>query len=147
MFGIPIPSSVAPVAHVSILNRICFRKVSNFPSRPEFLLGPIRLAQLLSLSFRIPSSAPSFFLWLFVSPFLVFLSVMRFLRVLPALGLLFGARASQLDSRVPHTLDTRDLLDVCADIKVDLIVPNLLNILKAAGLVGASTFYSKNIHM
>lgn len=65
---------------------------------------------------------------------------MRFLRVLPALGLLFGASASQLDSRVPHTLDTRDLLDVCASIKVDLIVPNLLGILSAAGLVGASTF-------
>jgi len=66
---------------------------------------------------------------------------MRFLRLLPTLGLLFGARASQLDSRVPHTLDTRELLDVCAEIKVDHLNINVLNILKAAGLVGASTFY------
>jgi len=69
---------------------------------------------------------------------------MRFLRLLPTLGLLFGARASQLDSRVPHTLDTRELLDVCAEIKVDLINLNVLNILKAAGLVGASPFSNSN---
>ena len=67
---------------------------------------------------------------------------MRFFRVLPALGLLFGARASQLDSRVPHTLDTRALLDVCADISLDLIAPDLLGILTLLGLVGASIFHS-----
>jgi hypothetical protein len=59
---------------------------------------------------------------------------MRFFRVLPALGLLFGARASSLDSR--HRNDVRDLLDVCASVNAQIAVPNLLGILTAVGVVG-----------
>jgi len=69
---------------------------------------------------------------------------MRLSRVLPALGLLFGARASQLDSRVPHTLHARDALDVCASLNTELVVPDLLGVLTAVGLIGASTFVSKS---
>ena len=68
---------------------------------------------------------------------------MRLSRVLPALGLLFGVRASQLDSRVPHTLDARDPLDVCASLNTELVVPDLLGILTAVGVIGASTVVSK----
>jgi hypothetical protein len=51
---------------------------------------------------------------------------MRLFRVLPILSLLFGARASSLDSRQPaaHPLDARYLLDVCALVKTELIIPN-----------------------
>lgn len=45
---------------------------------------------------------------------------MRLSRVFPAHGLLFGARASQLDSRVPHALDARDDLDVCVSLNTEL---------------------------
>ncbi|KAH9961979.1 hypothetical protein BC827DRAFT_1341618 [Russula dissimulans] len=49
---------------------------------------------------------------------------MRFFCVLPALGLLFGARASSLDSRAPapHSLDVRDTPDTCASLDTLLIV-------------------------
>jgi hypothetical protein len=69
---------------------------------------------------------------------------MRFFRVLPALSLLLGARASSLDSRepAPHRLDTRALLDVCVSINADLVVPNALGILTAVGLLGAPRFPS-----
>ena len=68
---------------------------------------------------------------------------MRFFRVLPALSLLLGARAS-FNSRepAPHRLDTRALLDVCVSINADLVVPNALGILTAVGLLGASRFPS-----
>ena len=41
---------------------------------------------------------------------------MRLFHVLPTLSLLFGARASSLDSRQSdaHPLDARDVSDVCA---------------------------------
>lgn len=61
---------------------------------------------------------------------------MRLFCVLPIFSLLFGARASSLDSRTPtaHPLDARDLIDVCASIDTDLVVPDLLGgILSAAG--------------
>ena len=64
---------------------------------------------------------------------------MRFFRVFPFLSLLFGASASSLDSRAPaaHPLDTRELLDVCASVNVDLEAPNLLgNVLGATGVIG-----------
>ena len=64
---------------------------------------------------------------------------MRLFRVLPIFSLLFGTRASSLDSRAPdaHPLDARDLLDVCASVDTDLVVPNLLGgILSAAGAIG-----------
>jgi hypothetical protein len=69
---------------------------------------------------------------------------MRFFRVLPALTLFLGARASSLDSRepTPHRLDTRQLLDVCASINAQLIVPNALEILTAVGALGAPRFSS-----
>lgn len=62
---------------------------------------------------------------------------MRLFRLLPALSLLFGARASSLESREPpaHPLDARDLLDVCASVNAELEVPNLLGILTAVGVV------------
>ncbi|KAI0290225.1 hypothetical protein BC826DRAFT_1106580 [Russula brevipes] len=62
---------------------------------------------------------------------------MRLFRVIPVLSLLFGARASSLESREPasHPLDVRQLLDVCANIKTDLAVPDLLGVLKAVGVV------------
>ncbi|KAI9439298.1 hypothetical protein H4582DRAFT_129825 [Lactarius indigo] len=48
---------------------------------------------------------------------------MRLFRVLPVLSLLFGARASSLQSREPdaHPLDVRDLLDVCASFNTDYL--------------------------
>ncbi|KAF8476343.1 hypothetical protein DFH94DRAFT_109195 [Russula ochroleuca] len=63
---------------------------------------------------------------------------MRLFRVLPALSLLFGARASSsLDSRAPapHRNDARDLLDVCASVDTNLVVPDILNILTAVGVI------------
>ena len=67
---------------------------------------------------------------------------MRLSRVLLGLCLLFGARASQLNSRVPHALDTRELLDVCATIVIDPLDVNLLELLTLLGLVGSSSFLS-----
>ena len=64
---------------------------------------------------------------------------MRLSRVLPALGMLFGARASQLDSRALRAVDAHD---VCASLNTELVVPDLLGILTAVGLIGASTFVS-----
>jgi hypothetical protein len=67
---------------------------------------------------------------------------MRLFRVLPALSLLFGAgaSASSLDSRdpTPHRNDVRALIDVCASINVQLVVPDLLGVLTAVGLIGGS---------
>src|SRR6266702_4435547 len=62
---------------------------------------------------------------------------MRLFRILPILSLLFGARASSLESREPaaHPLDARDLLEVCASVNVELVVPNLLGVLTAVGIV------------
>ncbi|KAI9439296.1 hypothetical protein H4582DRAFT_2076001 [Lactarius indigo] len=62
---------------------------------------------------------------------------MRLFRALPVLGLLFGARASSLQSREPaaHPLDERDLLDVCASVNTELVVPNILGILTAVGVI------------
>ena len=64
---------------------------------------------------------------------------MRLFHVLPILSLLSGASASSLDSRTPaaHPLDTRELLDVCASVDVDLDGPELLgNLLGASGVIG-----------
>jgi hypothetical protein len=68
---------------------------------------------------------------------------MRLFRVLPALSLLFGARASSLDSRAPapHRNDVRDLLDVCASLDTEVVVPDQLGILTAVGVIGASNIY------
>ena len=48
-------------------------------------------------------------------------SGMRLFRALPVLSLLFGARASFLDSRqpIPHRLDVRDTPDVCVNAEFD----------------------------
>jgi hypothetical protein len=71
---------------------------------------------------------------------------MRLSRVIPALSLLFGARASSLDSREPasHPLDVRDLLDVCASINTELAVPDLLGVLTAVGVIGGLIFTLKS---
>jgi hypothetical protein len=61
---------------------------------------------------------------------------MRLSRVLSTFCFLFGACASSLDSRAPaaHPLDARELLDVCASVNTELVVPDLLgSILTAAG--------------
>lgn len=67
---------------------------------------------------------------------------MRLFRVLPLLSLLFGVgvRASSLDSRapVPHPLDVRDLADVCASLDTELVVPDVLGILTAVGIIGGA---------
>ncbi|KAI0048159.1 hypothetical protein FA95DRAFT_1491411 [Auriscalpium vulgare] len=62
---------------------------------------------------------------------------MRIFRVLPALALFAGARASSLDGRAPvaHPLDTRDVLDICAAIDVELTVPGILGISIPVGLL------------
>ncbi|KAH8987195.1 hypothetical protein EDB92DRAFT_1818040 [Lactarius akahatsu] len=62
---------------------------------------------------------------------------MRLFRALPVLSLLVGARASSLQSREPdaHPLDARDLLDVCASVNAELVVPDLLGVLTAVGVV------------
>jgi hypothetical protein len=59
---------------------------------------------------------------------------MRLLRTLPALALLLGARASNYD--------TRELLDVCAYLDVDLNLP-VVNILNIFGHIGELTPVSK----
>ena len=63
---------------------------------------------------------------------------MRLFRVLPIITLLFGARASSLDSRQPaaHSLDARDLLDVCASVNTNLVVRDLFGVLTAVGIIG-----------
>ena len=63
---------------------------------------------------------------------------MHLSHALLALCLLFGVRASQLGSRVPHTLDIRELLDVCTTITNDLLDPNSFNFVYIFGLLGAS---------
>ena len=52
---------------------------------------------------------------------------MRLFPLLPILSLLFGARASSLDSRRPdaHPLDVRDAPDVCGGIDKELAVPDI----------------------
>ena len=62
---------------------------------------------------------------------------MRLLHVFPILSFLFGARASSLDSRAlaAHPLDARDLLDVCASINTELVVPDSFGILTAVGVI------------
>ena len=70
---------------------------------------------------------------------------MRLSCVLLALCLLFGARASQLDSRVPHALDTRELLDVCATITGNLVEGLAIGMVTDVfrlGLLSASIFHS-----
>jgi len=65
---------------------------------------------------------------------------MRLFRTLPALGgLFFGARASA------SRLDVRATIDVCASLDVELVVPDLLGILTAVGVVGASTYIRLNV--
>jgi hypothetical protein len=86
---------------------------------------------------------------------------MRLLYTLPALALLLGARVSDAhrhgpDSHKPDThghdhdhdhglklnvLDTRELLDICANINVNLAAD--LGILGTAVHLGGSTFVSK----
>jgi hypothetical protein len=62
-------------------------------------------------------------------------------RLLPVLSLLFGARASNVDSRnaVPHPLDVRDTVDVCATVDTGLVVPNFLGKMTNVGYISAST--------
>ena len=63
---------------------------------------------------------------------------MRLSHLLSIFCLLFGAYASSFDSRAPaaHPLDARDLLDVCASVNTELVVPDLLGgILTAAGAI------------
>jgi hypothetical protein len=63
---------------------------------------------------------------------------MHLFRILPILSLLFGAHASSLDPRRPdaHPLDARDLSDVCGSLNTELVVPDLLGILTAVGVIG-----------
>jgi hypothetical protein len=63
---------------------------------------------------------------------------MRLFHVLPILSLLFGAHASSLDSRHPdpHPFDARDVLDVCASVDTELVVPDQLGVLTAVGVIG-----------
>ena len=60
---------------------------------------------------------------------------MRLFRVLPTLSLLFGAC---VDSRQPaaHLLDARDLLDACASVNTELVVPDLLGNQTPVGVIG-----------
>ena|ERR1700761_9101262 len=73
---------------------------------------------------------------------LTFTYLMRLFRALPILSLLFGARASSFDSRAPtaHPHDARDLLDVCSSVDTELVVPDLLGILTAVGVIGQFNF-------
>ena len=73
---------------------------------------------------------------------------MRFFCVLPALGLFLRARASSLDSRGPasHPLDVRATPDTCASLHTSLVVPDLLGILTAVGLIGVFILHSISIH-
>jgi hypothetical protein len=66
---------------------------------------------------------------------------MRLLSALPALALLLGARVSDAhrhDGREPHFHDTRELLDICANINVNLAAD--LGILDTDVHLGRSTF-------
>ena len=67
---------------------------------------------------------------------------MRLFRVLSLLSLLFGgACASSLDSREPAPPDVRDVLDVCASVDTELVVPDLQGMLTAIGELGGSHFF------
>ncbi len=70
---------------------------------------------------------------------------MHLFRILPVLSLLFGARASYLDSRgaVPHPLDVRDAADVCATVNAELVVPNKQGVPTPVGAIGVSTVVLK----
>ena len=65
--------------------------------------------------------------------------------LLPVLSLLFGVRASNVESRnaVPHPLDVRDTVDVCATLDTDLVVPDFLGRMTGVGSISASTFVLK----
>ena len=74
--------------------------------------------------------------------------IMRLLPALPVLSLLLGARASSLDSRGPasNRLNVREpIVDVCASINAELVVPDLLGILTAVGVVGEFIFSSSSL--
>ena len=70
---------------------------------------------------------------------------MRSFRLLPALSLLFGACAFALEPRdpAPRPLDAQDLINVCACINAELVVPNSTEIQTPVGVLGGSTFISK----
>ena len=64
---------------------------------------------------------------------------MRLFSVLPVLSLLLGTRASSHDSRGPaaHRIDVRSpIIDVCVTLDTELVVPDLLGILTAVGVIG-----------
>ena len=63
---------------------------------------------------------------------------MRLFHVLPILSLLFGARASSLDSRHPdaHPLDARDVSDVCATLNPSPDDPDLFGPLAISDAIG-----------
>ena len=67
---------------------------------------------------------------------------MRLFCILPVLSLLLGGRASSLDSRdsAPHRFDVRDTPDVCGLVNSEIVVPDILGILTAVGVIGKSTF-------
>ena len=67
---------------------------------------------------------------------------MRLFCILPVLSVLLGGRASSLDSRdpAPHRLDVRDTPDVCGLVNSEIVVPDILGILTAVGVIGKSTF-------
>jgi hypothetical protein len=64
---------------------------------------------------------------------------MRLFCILPILSLLFRSHASSLDSRQPladaHPLDARDFSDVCGLVDTELVVPDLLGIQTAVGVI------------
>lgn len=62
---------------------------------------------------------------------------MRLFSFLPVLGLFLGTRAS---SQALHRFDLRDLVDVCASINSELVVPDLLGVLTAVGVISESNF-------
>ena len=127
-----VPLSGIPFGHSSNFSS---GMRNGFPPRPE-LVRTIRRGQHF---FFICVPHPSF-----LSVRLVACD-MRLSRALLPLCLLFGARASQLDSRVPHALDTRELLDVCSTVLLESITRISLGITSAViklGLVGASIFHS-----
>ena len=66
---------------------------------------------------------------------------MRLFRALPILSLLFGARASSLDSRQSdaHPLDARDVSDVCTLLSsgsLSVVDPDLFFALLGSGVYG-----------
>jgi hypothetical protein len=77
----------------------------------------------------------------FFCPRSYFTRSMRLFKLFSPLTLLFGARASSLKSRepAPHPLDVRDLLDLCAPIDREFVVPNSLGVLLSFGVLGRST--------